>query len=133
MLKKNFLIITMLTVFLGAFAMINAQENPGEKIEARKVMQYDDMQICMNKIAADSTMRMQMMGRMMEQCKGDDKAMMQMCKKMMDNPEMHKTMMKMMHGEGRMKGEMMKDGMMNKDMIYDSTRAMQKLKTTGDE
>jgi len=32
-----------------------------------------------------------------------------MCKMMMDNPEMHKMMMKMMHGEGMMKHDMMKD------------------------
>ena len=69
------------------------------------VKQYDDMQKCMDKIAADSTMRMQMMVKMMDQCKGNKEGMMQMCKTMMDNPEMHKTMMKMMEDKG-----MMKDG-----------------------
>lgn len=116
MLKKNLLTIAILTILLGAFAMINAQENPGEKIEARKVMQYDDMRMCMDKIAADSTMRMQMMDKMMKHAKSDTTNMMQMCKIMMDNPEMHKMMMKMMHSEG------IEGGMMKHEMKSDSTK-----------
>jgi hypothetical protein len=119
MLKKNFLIITLLTVFLAAGTITNAQENPTEKKDTKMVKQYDDMQKCMDKIAADSTMRMQMMVKMTDQCKGNKEGMMQMCKTMMDNPEMHKTMMKMMEDKGMMKG-----GMMNHDMKYDSTKTM---------
>jgi hypothetical protein len=119
MLKKNFLIITILIVFLAAGTITNAQENPTEKKDIKMVKQYDDMQKCMDKIAADSTMRMQMMVKMTDQCKGNKEGMMQMCKTMMDNPEMHKTMMKMMEDKGMMKG-----GMMKHDMKYDSTKTM---------
>ncbi|HCY74736.1 MAG TPA: hypothetical protein DHV28_02355 [Ignavibacteriales bacterium] len=85
------------------------------------MMQDEDMQKCMDKIAAESTMRMQMMNKMTDQCKGDKEGVMQMCKTMMNNPEMHKTMMKMMNDKG-----MMKDGMMNNDMMEDSTKTMNK-------
>ncbi|MFO7526513.1 MAG: hypothetical protein R6W68_13760 [Ignavibacteriaceae bacterium] len=120
MLNKNLIVVIILGLLFTFVSTINAQEKPIETKEMKMMMQDKDMQNCMDKIAADSTMRMQMMGRMMEQCKGDDKAMMQMGKKMMDNPEMHKTMMKMMkmmHGEGGMKGEMMKH-----EMKSDSTK-----------
>ena len=121
MLKKNFLVISILMVFLATGTITNAQENPTEKKDTKMVMHYDDMHKCMDKIAADSTMRMQMMVKMMDQCKGDKEGMMQMCKTMMDNPEMHKTMMKMMNNKG-----MMKDGMMKHNMMGDSTKTMEK-------
>lgn len=72
----------------------------------KMMMQDKDMQKCMDKIAADSTMRIQMM----DQCKGDKVAMIKMCKQMMDNPEMHKMMMK--------------GGMMKHKMMDDSTKTM---------
>lgn len=121
MLKKNMIAVFILG-FLFTFATsINAQEKPIEKKESKMMMQDGDMQQCMNKIAADSTMRMQMMSKMMDQSKGDSDGMMQMCKTMMDNPEMHKMMMKMMNDKG-----MMKDGMMKHDMMSDSTKTMNK-------
>lgn len=126
MSKKNFLIISILTVFLMAAMITNAQEKPTEMKESKMMMQHDDMQTCMDKIAADSTMRMQMMDKMMDQCKGDKKGMMQMCKMMMDNPEMHKTMMKMMKDKGMMKDGMMKHDMMENKMKMDSTKTMKK-------
>lgn len=121
MSKKNFLIISILTVFLAAVTLTNAQEKPSEKKDMQTMMQHDNMQNCMDKIAADSSMRMQMMNMMMNKCKNDKEGMMQMCKTMMDNPEMHKTMMEKMHGEGMMEGGMMKHNMMN-----DSTKTMDK-------
>lgn len=117
MLKKN-LIAAFILGFLFTFvSSINAQEKPTEKKESKMMMQDGDMQKCMNKIAADSTMRMQMMDKMMNHTKSDSSGMMQMCKMMMDNPEMHKMMMKMMHDKG-----MMEDGMMKHDMMQDSTK-----------
>ncbi len=121
MSKKNFLIISILTVFLSAVTLTNAQEKPSGKKDMQTMMQHDDMQNCMDKIAADSSMRMQMMNMMMNKCKNDKEGMMQMCKKMMDNPEMHKTMMEKMHSGGMMEGGMMKHNMMN-----DSTKTMDK-------
>jgi len=93
-----------------------AQEDLTEKKESKMVMQGDDMQKCMENIAADSTMRMQMMNMMMTKCKDDKKGMMQMCKTMMDKPEMHEMMM---NNKGTMKG-----GMMNHKMMSDSTKSM---------
>ena len=121
MSKQNFLIISILTVFLAAGMITNAQEKPTEKKESKMMMQDDDMQKCMDKIAADSTMRMQMMNMMMTKCKNDKEGMMQMCKTMMDIPDMHKTMMKMMNDKG-----MMKDGMMKQEMMSDSTKTKNK-------
>ena len=121
MSKINFLIISILTVFLAAGMITNAQEKPTEKKESKMMLQNEDMQECMNKIAADSTMRMQMMNMMMNKCKNDKEGMMQMSKTMMDNPEMHKMMMKMMNDKG-----MMKDGMMKHDMMSDSTKTKNK-------
>ena len=113
MSKKNFLIISILTVFLAAFTLTNAQEKPSEKKDMQTMMEHEGMQNCKDKIAADSTMRMQMMNMMMNKCKNDKKGMMQMCKTMMDNPEMHKTMMEKMHSGGMMECGMMKHNMMN--------------------
>ncbi|KAB2844744.1 MAG: hypothetical protein PHY57_09455 [Ignavibacterium sp.] len=108
--RKYFLFVALLTaVFFTATLIVNAQEKPEEKKETKMTMQHEDMQKCMDKIAADSTMRMQMMDKMMKHTKGDSSGMMQMCKMMMDNPEMHKMMMKMMHGEGMMNGMMKHD------------------------
>ena len=121
MSKKIFLIISILTVLFSSMTLTNAQEKPSEKKDMQTMMQNDDMQNCMDKIAADSTMRMQMMDKMLMHTKGDNRGMMQMCKMMMNNPEMMKMMMKMMQGEGMIEGEMMKHNMMG-----DSTKIMQK-------
>jgi len=121
MSKKNFLIISILTVFWAAFNLTNAQEKHSEKKDMQTMMDHEGMQNCMDKIAADSTMRMKMMNMMMNKCKNDKKGMMQICKTMMDNPEMHKTMMEKMHCGGIMGGGMMKHNMMN-----DSTKTMDK-------
>jgi len=121
MSKINFLIISILTVLLASVTLTNAQEKPSEKKDMQTMMQHDDMQKCMDRIAADSTMRMQMMNMMMNKCKNDKEGMMQMCKTMMDNPEMHETMMKMMDDKGTMKG-----GMMKHDLMADSTKTMKK-------
>jgi len=90
---------------------INAQEKPIETKEMKMMMQDDDMQKCMDKIAADSTLRMQMMDKMMGQCKGDKEAMMQICKKMKKN----------MQCEGMMECEKMKH-----KMNCDSTKTTHK-------
>ncbi|MDO8550294.1 MAG: hypothetical protein Q7S39_09120 [Ignavibacteria bacterium] len=121
MLKRNLIAVFILGLLFTFVSSINAQEKPTEKKERKMMMQHDDMQKCMDKIAADSTMRMQMMNKMMDHNKGDNESMMQMCKMMMDNPEMHKMMMKMMHSEGMMDG-----GMMKHDMMGDSTKTMNK-------
>ena len=115
MLNKNLIVVIILGLLFTFVSTINAQEKPTEKKEHKMMMQDEDMQKCMDKIAADSTMRMQMMDKMMEHAKGDTDNMMQMCKMMMENPEMHKMMMKMMHGEG------MEGGMMKHEMKSDST------------
>ena|SRR4030066_989872 len=121
MSKKNFLIISVLTILLASVTLTNAQEKPSEKKDMQTMMQHDDMQKCMDQIAADSTMRIQMMDMMMNKCKNDKEGMMQMCKTMMDNPEMHKTMMEKIHSGGMMEGGMMKHNMMN-----DSTKTIDK-------
>ncbi len=120
MLNKNLIAVFILGLLFTFVSSINAQEKPTEKKESKMMMQDEDMK-CMDKIASDSTMRMEMMTMMMNKCKDDKEGMMQMCKKMMDNPEMHKMMMKMMHDEGMMEG-----GMMKHDMMDDSTKTMEK-------
>lgn len=114
--NKYFLFVTVLTaMFFAATVIVNAQEKP-EGRNKTMIMQQEDMAKCMDKIAASSTMRMQMMDQMMQHTKDDTTGMMQMCKMMMDNFEMHKMMMKMMQGEGMM------DGMMKHNMKDDSTK-----------
>jgi len=121
MLNKNLVVVIILGLLFTIVSTVNAQEKPIESKEMKMMMQDEDMQKCMDKIAADSTMRMQMMDKMMGQCKGDKEAMMKMCKQMMDNPEMHKMMMMKMHSEGMMEGQMMKHKMM-----CDSTKTIEK-------
>lgn len=116
MLVKNLAVVFILGLIFTFVSSINAQEKPTEKKENKMMLQQDNMQKCMDQIAADSTMRMQMMDKMMTHNKGDKDAMMKMCKKMMDNPEMHKMMTDMMQSEGIMKHDMMADStkIMNK-------------------
>lgn len=121
MLKNNLIAVFILGFLFTFVSSINAQEKPTEKKESKMMMQDDNMQKCMEKISADSTMRMQMMNMMITKCKDDKEGMMQMCKTMMDNPDMHKMMMKMMHSEGMMEG-----GMMKHDMMSDSTKTINK-------
>ena len=108
MLKKNLIAVFVLALLFAFVPFINAQEKSTEKKES-KMMQDEDMQKCMDKIAFDEHMRGMMMQKMMDHTISDSSGMMQMCKMMMDNHEMHKMMMKMMHGEGMMKHDMMKD------------------------
>ncbi len=117
MLKKNLIALFVLGLFFALVPLINAQEKPTEMKESKMMVQDNDMHKCMDKIAADSTMRMQMMNLMMTKCKDDKEGMMQMCKTMMDKPEMHKMMKNMMRG-GMMQGGMMQGGMgmMNQNM-----------------
>jgi hypothetical protein len=120
MLNKNLILIFIIGLLFALTPFINAQEDLTEKKESKMTTQDDDMQKCMNKIAADSTMRMQMMNMMITKCRDDKKGMMQMCKTMMDKPEMHGMMMKMMmDNKGTMKG-----GMMDHKMMSDSTKTM---------
>jgi len=121
MLNKNLIAVIILGLLFTIVSTINAQEKPIESKEMKMMMQDEDMQKCMDKIAADSSMRMQMMNMMMNKCKNDKEGMMQMCKTMIDNPEMHKTMMEKMHSGGMMEG-----GMMKHNMMSDSTKTMQK-------
>ncbi|HCY75065.1 MAG TPA: hypothetical protein DHV28_04030 [Ignavibacteriales bacterium] len=131
MLKKNLLAVSIIGLLFTLTSSSFAQDNPEEKNETKLTMQHNDMEKCMDKIAADSTMRMQMMGKMMSYTKDDDKGMMQMCSMMMENQGMHKMMMNMMNSEG-----MMGDGMMNQksccmgkkdgNMMEDSNESMDK-------
>ena len=122
MFNKNLIAVIILGLLFTIVSTINAQEKPIETKEMKMMMQDEDMQKCMDKIAADSTMRMQMMDKMMNKCQGDKEAMMKMCKQMMDNPEMHKMMMKKMQSEGMLEGQMMK----HKMMMSDSTKTIEK-------
>jgi hypothetical protein len=108
MSKKNFLIMSILIVFLASVSLTNAQEKPSEKKDTQTIVQHDDIQKCMDKIAADSTLSMQMMDKMMMHHKCNKECMMQMCKM--------KT-----EGEG-----MMKCGMMKHSMMCDSIETMEK-------
>lgn len=98
---------------------IDAQVQTGKKQDKSAGMGMSGMQSCMEQIASDSTMRMQMMTRMMESTKGDSTAMMQMCRKMMGNSDMHRMVMKLLdkQGTGTMEGMggKMKDVLMDQD------------------
>ena len=93
---------------LASVSLTNAQEKPSEKKDTQTSVQHDDIQKCMDKIAADSTLRMQMMDKMMMHNKCNKECMMQMCKMMME-------------GDG-----MMKCGMMKHNMMCDSIKTMEK-------
>lgn len=122
MFKKTLILALTITAFLLSFSYMNAQEQQVEKKEMKMtIMQHDDMENCMNKVAADGTMRMQMMDKMINHTKGDKEGMMQMCKMMMENPEMHTMMKEMMHKNGGM----MKDGMMKNDGNMDKQDKME--------
>ena len=127
-IRKYFLFVSVLTViFFVAVQIANAQEKPDRKTgkanHSQMMMSDSTTHNCMDKIASDNTMRMQMMNMMMDHMKGDSSGMMQMGRMMMNNPEMHMMMMEMMRGEGMMDGGMMNHNM---NMMKDSTKTMDK-------
>ena len=71
MIKNNLFMVFVLGILFAIVPNINAQEKTMEKKENKMMMQDENMQKCMDKIAADSTMRMQMMDKMMNHCKGN--------------------------------------------------------------
>jgi hypothetical protein len=99
-MKKSFLGVVMLFLFAPA-VLVNAQENKAsQKGNMPSGMGMpSDLQSCMQQIATDSTMRMEMVSRMMDNMKGDSAAMRQFCRKLMGNSEMHRAMMQMMHNQ----------------------------------
>ncbi|HEX2977156.1 MAG TPA: hypothetical protein VHO68_14570 [Bacteroidales bacterium] len=105
-MKRNIISILTALFFLFAFQAVNGQaENTNTQIGSTKDKQTGmgmsgSLQNCMDQIASDSTMRGQMMSRMLERMHGDSAGMQQLCRKMMDNPDMRKTMMKMMNRSG---------------------------------
>lgn len=105
--------LTALLIFLLGLS-VNGQQKSGMGKSESQMAMPSEMNDCMNTIAADSTLRMQMMSRMMENTKGDTVGMMQMCKKMMSNPGMQEMMMNMMHSDGMDKMNMKKDDHMMK-------------------
>lgn len=122
MLKKNLIEVFVFGLLFTLVPFTNAQEKPVEKKDNKMMMQNDDMQNCMDKIASDENIREMMMQKMMKHSEGNSESQMKMCKMMMDNPEMHKMMMNMMNEKGMMQGNgMMKDGMMK-----DTTKTMKK-------
>ena len=109
MLNKNLVAIIILGILFTFVSSINAQDKPIEQKDSKMTMQDEEMQKCMDKIAADSTMRMQMMDKMMDHCKGDKQSMSKMCK-----------MMKTMQCKC-----MMECGMMENKMKCDSTKTIE--------
>lgn len=113
---RKFLFQFAMLLFLMPFSLVNAQQNKAVQKDKRPagMGMPSDVQSCMQQIAADSTMRMEMISRMMDGMKGDSAAMRQFCRKLMGNSEMHRAMMQMMQNQemndtGGMKG-MMKEG-----------------------
>src|SRR5512133_3080737 len=106
-------------VLLLVPSLVNAQGNKAVQKDKRPsgMGMPSDVQSCMQQIAADSTMRMEMVSHIMNSMKGDSAAMRQFCRKLMGNSEMHRAMMQMMQNQemndtGGMKG-MMKEGVRN--------------------
>ncbi len=66
MLKKNILIMAMSIILPASVQLTNAQEKP-VKVKGNTVMvKHEDIQDIMNKIVDDSTMRMQIIGKIMD-------------------------------------------------------------------
>lgn len=86
-----------------------AQEKPTESKDMQIMMKDDDMHKCKEKIAGDSTMRMEMM----KKCKDDKEGM-------MESEMMKHNMMDKMEKKGCC------SGMMDHKMMKDSTKTMDK-------
>jgi len=74
MLKKNLIAVFVLALLFAFVPFINAQEKSTEKKES-KMMQDEDMQKCMDKIAFDEHMRGMMMQKMMDHTISSSKTM----------------------------------------------------------
>ena len=120
MLNKKLIAVFAFIFLFAVVSFINAQQKPNEKRDNQTVVQNKYMQAYMDKIASDSTLRMQMMGKMMEYTKGNYQGMMQMYEMMNSYPEMHSIMMGMMN-HNMTNHNMMGHGMMNHNMNGNST------------
>lgn len=115
-MRKSFIALVFL-MLLAPFTLVNAQGNKALQKDNTKpsgMGMPSDVQGCMQQIAADSTMRMEMVSRIMNNMKGDSTAMNQFCRKIMGNAEVHKAMMQMMQNQemndtGGMGGMIKKD------------------------
>lgn len=121
---RKFLFQIAVLLFLMPFAAINAQQNKALQKENRPsgMGMPSDLQGCMQQIAADSTMRMEMVSKMMDSMKGDSAAMRQFCRKIMGNSEMHRAMMQMMQNMEMNDSGGMGGGMMKHDVTDDINR-----------
>ena len=142
MLNKKLIIILLPIIFLVSIQFINAQEKPG-KVKTNKMMvQRGDMQEIMNKIAADSTMRMQMIRKIMEDEHSHSEMIDNMFSRVNKDSSAYKEMQNYMRTHSRMKNMMQtmmngngmteKKDMMNENktmkhrMMSDSTMTMKR-------
>lgn len=106
-------VLFMIMMFLSAVPVLNAQiegiDRKGNKAGDTGMGMGGSMMSVMKDIAADSTMRMQMLDMIVDNSKTDSTSMKQMCKKIVENPEMKNMMMKVMKEKGMGQGMRMKD------------------------
>ena len=116
MKTKNLVVVFFLMIFVtAAYAQ---EDKSGKKAGEPSGMGMSKVEDCMDQIAADKDMRMQMMNRMMDQVKNDTTSMKDFCRTMMKDPQMHSMMMRMMNesGMGKGQGDMMNHKHMQREV-----------------
>jgi len=128
MRKKYLVSISILTIFLSTFLITYAQEKKTEKKE-NKITQHEEMLKYMEVIAADSSMRKEMINLMMDNCKGNRNGLMEMGNSMMQNQEMNKVMNELMKNNKMIESDMMTDKKMKDNSMPKGKMEMKSTKT----
>lgn len=128
MLKKYLFVISICALFLSTFVITFAQESKTEKIDS-KITQHDDMQKYMEIIAADSSMRIQMMNSMIKNSEGNENAMMGIGKSMIQNPEMNKVLANLMKDDAMIISDTIEDIKLKDDGLSKEKMKMERTKT----
>lgn len=128
MQKKYLVTITILIIFFSTFVIIIAQEKLVVTTES-EIAQHKDMQKYMEIIAADSSMRKQMMNLMIGKCEGNENAMMEMGKTMMQNSEMNNALTKLKGNDTVIESDIMTDKKMKGDGNSKEKMKMETIKT----
>jgi len=125
MRNKYLVTVSILTIFLSTFVITYAQEENKED----KITQPENVMKYMEVIAADSSMRKEMMNLMLDNCKGDKNALMEMGNSMMQNQEMNNIMTELMKNNTMIESDMMTDKKMKDDSMPKEKMEMKPTKT----
>lgn len=130
MLKKYFLRLSIVSIFLSSFIITYAQEEKEQ--DEGFIIQQENIGKYIEVIASDSAMRIDMMNLIIEKCQGNHGAMLEIGRTIIRDPEMHKMMKKMLKNDEGMNVPIKTGEISKKNMTMESTKQIKKPKYDSD-